>query len=152
MNSNSKSTNLAAPKLRDDWSNWPDYEPRLRIAMGSKGLWRHIEGTAVVPKPYIVADGIPVLPDRKTPATVMSCEASYECKPPILRVLAQEHTTEHIPIDQSHLHLITHNWRRLPSVLPTTQHRSSITSSADTGRSLGRVLTYKLPQLPIQKR
>ena len=37
--------------------------------MGSKGLWRHIEGSAVVPKPYVVADGTPVLSDGKTPAT-----------------------------------------------------------------------------------
>ena len=37
--------------------------------MGSKGLWRHVEGTAVAPKPYIVADGIPVLANRKTEAT-----------------------------------------------------------------------------------
>ena len=37
--------------------------------MGSKGLWRHVEGTAVSPKPYIMADGIPVLADGKTEAT-----------------------------------------------------------------------------------
>jgi hypothetical protein len=68
MNS-SESTSLAVPKLRDDGSNWADYEPRLRKAMGSKGLWRHVEGTAVAPKPYVVADGTPVLADGKTPAT-----------------------------------------------------------------------------------
>ena len=69
MSSNSESTSLAVPKLRDDGSNWADYEPRLRKAMGSKGLWRHVEGTAVAPKPYVVADGTPVLSDGKTPAT-----------------------------------------------------------------------------------
>ena len=69
MNSNSESTSLSVPKLHDDGSNWADYEPRLWKAMGSKGLWRHVEGTAIALKPYIVADGIPVLSDGKTQAT-----------------------------------------------------------------------------------
>ena len=69
MSSNSKSTSLAVPKLRDNGRNWADYEPRIRKALGSKGLWRHVEGTAVAPKPYVIADGIPVLSDGKTPAT-----------------------------------------------------------------------------------
>ena len=69
FNSNSDSTNLAVPKLRDDGSNWSDYEPRIQKAMGSKGLWRHIEGTAIVPKPYALVSGIPVLSDGKTPAS-----------------------------------------------------------------------------------
>ena len=63
---NNNSTNLAVPKLHDDRSNWADYEPRLRKAMGSRGLWRHVEGVAVVPKLYLIADGIPVLADGKT--------------------------------------------------------------------------------------
>ena len=69
MNSNSDSTSLAVPKLRDDGSNWADYEPRLRKVMGSKGLWRHVEGTAVAPKPYTIKDGTPVLSDGKMAAT-----------------------------------------------------------------------------------
>jgi hypothetical protein len=35
----------AIPKLRDDGSNWVDYEPRTKIALGSKGLIKHVEGT-----------------------------------------------------------------------------------------------------------
>src|ERR1700679_1581968 len=69
MDSNSDSVNLAVPKLRDDGSNWADYEPRIRRALGSKGLWRHIEGTAVAPVPYSVVGGITVISDGKTPAT-----------------------------------------------------------------------------------
>ena len=69
MNSNANSSSLSVPKLCDDGSNWADYEPRLRKAMGSKGLWRHMEGLAVAPKPYVIADGIPVLSDGKTQAT-----------------------------------------------------------------------------------
>ena len=37
--------------------------------MGSRGLWRHVEGVAVAPKPYVVVDGTPVLADGKTAAT-----------------------------------------------------------------------------------
>ena len=68
MNSNANSSSLSVQKLCDDRSNWTDYKPRLRKAMGSKGLWRHVEGLAVAPKPYIIADGIPVLSDGKTQA------------------------------------------------------------------------------------
>ena len=69
FNSNPDSTNLAVPKLRDDGSNWSDYAPRIQKAMGSKGLWRHVEGTAVTPAPYTLLNGIPVLSDGKTQAT-----------------------------------------------------------------------------------
>jgi len=75
LNSTSESTNLTVPKLRDDGSNWSDYEPRIQKAMGSKGLWRHVEGKAVVPKPYALVNDIPVLSDGKTPATEEQIEA-----------------------------------------------------------------------------
>ena len=75
LNSNPDSTNLAVPKLRDDGSNWADYAPRIQKAMGSKGLWRHVEGKAVAPAAYMVANGIPVISDGKTPATEEQIEA-----------------------------------------------------------------------------
>ena len=68
LNSNSNSSSLSVPKLCDNGSNWSDYESRLQKVMGSKGLWRHMEGTAVAPKPYVMADSIPVLADGKTEA------------------------------------------------------------------------------------
>ena len=43
--------------------------------MGSKGLWRHVEGTAIAPKPYALVAGIPVLADRRTPASEEQIEA-----------------------------------------------------------------------------
>ena len=67
--STNDSTSLAIPKLHDNRSNWADYKPRMRKAMGSRGLWGHMEGVAVVPKPYVVVDGTPVLADGKTAAT-----------------------------------------------------------------------------------
>src|ERR1700678_137321 len=75
LSSSSDSTTLAIPKLRDDGSNWSDYEPRLRKAMGAKALWRHIEGTAVAPTPYTVNDGVHLLADLTTPATDEQVEA-----------------------------------------------------------------------------
>src|ERR1700683_3259286 len=75
LNSNPDSTNLAVPKLRDDGSNWADYASRIQKAMGSKGLWRHVEGKAVTPAPYAVVNGVPVTSDGKTPATEEQIEA-----------------------------------------------------------------------------
>ena len=45
--------------------------------MGSKELWRHVESIVVMPKPYAVIDGVPVLSDGKTPTTeeqIKACE------------------------------------------------------------------------------
>jgi hypothetical protein len=60
FNSNSDSTNLAVPKLHDDGSNRLDYELWVQKVMGLKGLWRHVEGTTIAPRPYVIVSGIPV--------------------------------------------------------------------------------------------
>ena len=60
---------LSIPKLHDDGSNWPDYEPRIQKEMGVKGLWRHVEGTATVPQPYMVVNRVSYLHDLTTVAT-----------------------------------------------------------------------------------
>jgi hypothetical protein len=75
INSNSDSTTLSVPKLRDDGSNWADYYPRIERALGSKGLWRHVLGTATAPKPYTMLSGVPVITDGKTPATEEQIES-----------------------------------------------------------------------------
>ena len=69
LGSNSDSTSLSVPKLRDDGSNWADYEPRVERALGMKGLWRHVVGTAVALKPYAVVARVPVLTDGITQAS-----------------------------------------------------------------------------------
>jgi len=43
--------------------------------MGSKGLWRHIEGPAVAPKPYAMVNGELFLSDLKTAAMEEQMEA-----------------------------------------------------------------------------
>ena len=43
--------------------------------MGSKGLWRHVEGTATAPVPYPVTDGVAMTSDGKTKATEEQIEA-----------------------------------------------------------------------------
>ena len=50
-------------------SNWADYELRIQNAMGAKGLWRHVIGTAIASVSYVMNDGVPMLADGKTPAT-----------------------------------------------------------------------------------
>ena len=69
LNSSSDSTTLSSPKLHDNGSNWSDYEPHIQRAMGSKGLWRHVEGAAIALKLYTLDHGILVLADGQTPAT-----------------------------------------------------------------------------------
>ena len=73
--SNSDSAALSVPKLRDDGSNWSDYEPCIHKALGAKGLWIHVEGKATAPRPYQLINGIAVLLDGKTPATEDQIEA-----------------------------------------------------------------------------
>ena len=78
LSSTSNSNTLSIPKLHDNGSNWSDYEPRARKAMGAKGLWRHVEGTAVAPKPYNQVNGVYYLADGKTTASEEQLEAREE--------------------------------------------------------------------------
>jgi len=72
----SNSPSLVIPKLRDDGTNWADYEPRARRAMGSKGLVAHLEGRAKQPVPYVqVNDVLMVSTNPDVPATEDQIEA-----------------------------------------------------------------------------
>ena len=93
LNSNSDTTTLSVPKLRDDGSNWSDYQSRIERAMGSKGLWRHVLGTAVAPHPFTLLNGDPVLVDGTTKATDEQIEAR-EIR--ILDFEKKEYLTQHI--------------------------------------------------------
>ena len=94
MNSNSDSTTLFVPKLHDDdGSNWADYQPRIERALGSKGLWRHVLGTAIMLKPYALLAGVPVIADGKTPAMEEQIE-SKETK--IQKFEQKEYLAQHI--------------------------------------------------------
>ena len=93
LSSSSDSTTLAIPKLHDDGSNWSDYEPRIRKAMGAKALWRHVEGTAVAPKPYAVKDGMFLQADGKTPATDEQIETKESR---IIEFEKREYLAQHI--------------------------------------------------------
>ena len=75
INSNSDAMSLSVPKLRDDGSNWADYQPRIERALGSKGLWRHVLGTAIKPTPYALLAGVPVIADGKPESTEEQIEA-----------------------------------------------------------------------------
>ena len=69
------SETLNVPKLCDDRSNWADYHARVQVAMGAKGLWKHVEGKVTPPKPYAEINGIAVLSDGKTQAMEEQIEA-----------------------------------------------------------------------------
>ena len=66
---------LVVPKLHDDGSNWADYEPYIQRALGLKGLWRYVEGTAIAPKPYVLVTRVSVLMDGTTQAMEDQIEA-----------------------------------------------------------------------------
>ena len=99
---NSNTTNLAVPKLCDDRSNWADYEPHIQRALGSKGLWRHIEGTAIAPKPYVLVTGVSVLMGRTTPAMEDQIEAR-EMK--IIDYGKCKYLAQHVILSMSSTHL-----------------------------------------------
>ena len=90
---NSDTTTLAVPKLRNDGSNWADYKPRIQRALQSKGLWRHVKGTAIVLKLYALVAGVPVLMDGMTQAMEDQIEAR-ETK--IINYNKCEYLTQHI--------------------------------------------------------
>jgi hypothetical protein len=92
-NLSSNSSILAVSKLCDDRSNWSDYQPRLQNAMGAKGLWRHIEGTATAPVPYAVSNRVPMPSNGKTPATEDHIETK-ESK--IIKFKKREYLARHI--------------------------------------------------------
>ena len=73
--SNLDSATLSVPKLCEDGSNWSDYKPRIKRAMGVKGLWIHIKGKATPPNLYQLVNNIPTLSDGKTKATEEQIEA-----------------------------------------------------------------------------
>src|SRR5271168_2077514 len=90
---NSDSTLLAVPKLRDDGSNWSDYYPRIENAMGAKGLWRHVLGTAIAPVPYVIRKGAPMLAD----GTMLATEDQVEAKESrIVELKKREYLAKHI--------------------------------------------------------
>ena len=101
---NSDLTTLAIPKLRDDRSNWSDYEPRIQRAIGSKGLWRHVEGTAIAPQLYTLVARVPVLSDGKMPATEEQVEAK-ETK--IMDYDKHEYLAQHVILSTTSTHLGT---------------------------------------------
>ena len=90
------------PKLCDDGINWADYLPRLQNAMGAKGLWRHVEGTATVPVPFAIINRKPMLSDGKTPAMEDQIDAK-ESK--ILDFEKREYLARHILLSTTSIRL-----------------------------------------------
>ena len=93
---------LAVLKLCNDRSNWANYEPHIQRALGLKGLWRYIEGTAIVPKPYVLVARVPVLVDGTTQAMEDQIEAR-EMK--IIDYNKHEYLTQHVILSTTFTHL-----------------------------------------------
>ena len=93
---------LAVPKLHDDGSNWADYEPHIQRALGLKGLWRHVKGTAIVPKPYALVARVPILVDGMTQATENQIEAR-EMK--IINYNEHKYLAQHVILSTTSTHL-----------------------------------------------
>ena len=89
---------LVVPKLHDDGSNWADYEPHIQRALGLKGLWRLVEGTAIAPKLYVLVARVPVLEDGTTQATEDQIEAR-ETK--IIDYDKREYLAQHVKIGRA---------------------------------------------------
>ena len=74
----SSSSGLGSVKeLRDNGSNWLDYQSQMEKVLGAKGLWRHVVGTAIAPELYAMVNGVPILKDG-TPATDEEVEANED--------------------------------------------------------------------------
>jgi gag-polypeptide of LTR copia-type len=58
LTSSNSGNTVHVPKLRDNGSNWVDYKSKVENALGAKGVIRHIEGTAVMYKPYEQESGV----------------------------------------------------------------------------------------------
>ena len=99
---NSDTTTLVVPKLRDDGSNWANYKPRIQRALWSKGLWRHVEGTAIVPKPYALVAGVPIFADGMAQAMEDQIEAR-EMK--IIDYDKHEYLAQHVILSMTSTHL-----------------------------------------------
>ena len=96
INSNSDATSLSVPKLHDDGSNWADYQPRIKRALGSKGLWRHVLGTDIKPTPYTLLAGVPVIADGKTKATEEQIEAKEAKEAEFTEYEKREYLAQHV--------------------------------------------------------
>jgi hypothetical protein len=70
--------------------------------MGSKGSWRHVEGKAVAPVQYTLVNGVPMLADRKTPATEEQVEAK---ETRIMDFDKCEYLAQHVILSTTSTHL-----------------------------------------------
>jgi hypothetical protein len=79
-------------KLRDNGSNWVDYQSRTTIALGSKGLIKHVNGTTRQPILFGEEAGVPI-----TAPGVPATEEQIEAKEKKMDDFDQkEYTARHI--------------------------------------------------------
>jgi hypothetical protein len=101
MTSQSTGNIISVPKLRDNGSNWVDYETKVRSALGAKGALRHVEGSVIEPIPYAIEDGVYVVELGKE-VTDEQIEAREKH---IDEYIQQENTAMHILLTSVSLHV-----------------------------------------------
>src|SRR5580704_9168126 len=92
MSNQSTGNVISVPKLRDNGSNWVDYDSKVRSTLGTKGVIRHVEGTAIKPSMYAM-DGNQYIVKEGVAATEEQIEAQEKC---IDEYTQREHTAQHI--------------------------------------------------------
>jgi hypothetical protein len=103
---------LTIPKLKDDGSNWVDYEPKMRNALGAKGLLRHVDGLAISPKQFAKdVAGLYVKADGTTKCTEDEIEKREE---KIEDFTSKEYLARHMIVNSVSMRL-THEIRSLAS-------------------------------------
>src|ERR1700731_2440012 len=92
MSASPMNNSISIPHLHDDRANWPDYELKVRMAIGSQGLIRHIDGKARKPIPYLLTDRIPM----KTPGIRASDDELEEKENKMDEYERKEYAAQHI--------------------------------------------------------
>jgi hypothetical protein len=93
MNNQSTRNVISVPKLRDNGSNWVNYESKVQSALGAKGIIRHVDGMAIKSLPYVKDDDDQYIVSPEVLATEEQIEAREKC---IDKYIQHEHTAQHI--------------------------------------------------------
>jgi hypothetical protein len=92
MSNHSTGNVISVPKLRDNGSNWVDYDSKVQSMLGAKGVIRHVEGTTIKPSMYVM-DGGQYIVKEGVAATEEQIEAREKR---IDEYMQREHTAQHI--------------------------------------------------------
>jgi hypothetical protein len=139
----SSSTSLVIPKLHDDSSNWADYEPRARRAMGPKGLVVHLKGHVNPPTPFGITNRIPMFAVNM-PATEDQLEAKEK---KIQDFKQKKYLTQYfiLSLMSPHLSQKLLNLTTAKDMWDAVKHNATTKSSPHQVNILNQLQTMKCP-------